>query len=132
MGEISNDIDVLSEKIRSLARKPVIELKITGEILELGLVQAQISKLSDLTLRCFWKHISKEQSNGSIFADKPLRMEEEMHRIAKDILGSTDMANFAINELLPLLSKGNTDEANQAVIDNFERFKKGVKNVTVS
>ncbi|MHB8546139.1 MAG: metallophosphoesterase family protein [Nitrosotalea sp.] len=132
MGEISNDIDVLSEKIRLLARKPVIELKITGEIFEPGLVQAQISKLSDLTLRCFWKHISKEQSNGSIFADKPPRMEEEMHRIAKDILGSTDMANFAINELLPLLSKGNIDEANQAVIDNFERFKKGVKNVTVS
>ncbi|MDE1839084.1 MAG: exonuclease SbcCD subunit D [Thaumarchaeota archaeon] len=132
MENISNDIDALSEKIRSLARKPVIELKITGEVLEPGLVQAHISKLSDLTLRCFWKHISKEQSNGSIFADKPLRMEEEMYRIANNILGSIDMTNFAINELLPLLSKGNTDEANQAVIDNFERFKKGVKNVTVS
>ena len=132
MNDISNDIDALSEKIRSLARKPVIELRVTGEMLEPGLVQAQISKLSDLTLRCFWKHISKEQSNGSIFADKPLRMEEEMYKIAKDILGSIDMTNFAINELLPLLSKGNTDEANQAVIDNFERFKKGVKNVTVS
>ena len=55
-----------------------------------------------------------------------------MHRIATEILGSTDMANFAINELLPLLSKGNTDEASQAIVDNFERFKKGVKNVTVS
>lgn len=132
MDDISNDIDALSEKIRSLARKPVIELKITGDILEPGLVQTQISKLSDLTLRCFWKYISKEQSSGSIFADKPLRMEEEMYRITNDILGSTDMTNFAINELLPLLSKGNTDEADQAVIDNFERIKKGVKNATVS
>ncbi len=129
---ISNDVETLSEKIRSLARKPVIELKIAGEILEPGLVQAQISKLSDLTLRCFWKHVSKEQSMGSVFVDKPLKIEEEMHRIAKDILGSNDMANFAINELLPLLSKGNTDDANQAVIENFERFKKGVKNVTIS
>ena len=55
-----------------------------------------------------------------------------MHRIAKDILGSEDMANFAINELLPLLSKGNTDQAIQAVTENFIRFKKGVKNATVS
>ncbi len=132
MDDISKNIDVLSEKIRSLARKPVIELKITGEISEPGLVQAQISKLSDLTLRCFWKHVSKEQSAGSVFVDKPVKIEEEMHRIAKEILGSTDMANFAINELLPLLSKGNNDDANQAVVDNFERFKKGVKNVTVS
>ena len=129
--DISSEVNTIADKIKSLARKPIVELKITGEISEPGLVQAQIAKLSDLTLRCFWKHISKEQ-NGSVFVNKPLKIEEEMHRIATEILGSTDMANFAINELLPLLSKGNTDEASQAIVDNFERFKKGVKNVTVS
>ena len=129
--DISSEVNTIADKIKSLARKPIVELKITGEISEPGLVQAQISKLSDLTLRCFWKHISKEQ-NGSVFVNKPLKIEEEMHRIATEILGSTDMANFAINELLPLLSKGNTDEASQAIVDNFERFKKGVKNATIS
>lgn len=128
---ISSEVDMIADKIKSLARKPIIELKITGEDYEPGLVQAQISKLSDLTLRCFWRHVSKEQ-NGSVFVNKPLKIEDEMHRIATEILGSTDMANFAINELLPLLSKGNTDEASQAIIDNFERFKKGVKNATIS
>lgn len=128
---ISSEVDTIADKIKSLARKPIVELKITGEGYEPGLVQAQISKLSDLTLRCFWRHVSKEQ-NGSVFVNKPLKIEDEMHRIATEILGSTDMANFAINELLPLLSKGNTDEASQAIIDNFERFKKGVKNATIS
>ena len=128
---ISSEVDTIADKIKSLARKPIVELKITGEGYEPGLVQAQISKLSDLTLRCFWRHVSKEQ-NGSVFVNKPLKIEDEMHRIAIEILGSTDMANFAINELLPLLSKGNTDEASQAIIDNFERFKKGVKNATIS
>jgi len=128
---ISSEVDAISDKIKSLARKPIVELKITGEGYEPGLVQAQISKLTDLTLRCFWKHVSKEQ-NGSVFVNKPLKIEDEMHRIATEILGSTDMANFAINELLPLLSKGSTDEASQAIVDNFERFKKGVKNATIS
>ena len=128
---ISREVDTIADKIKSLARKPIVELKITGEGYEPGLVQAQISKLTDLTLRCFWKYVSKEQ-NGSVFVNKPLKIEDEMHRIATDILGSTEMANFAINELLPLLSKGNTDEASQAIIDNFERFKKGVKNATIS
>ena len=132
MTDLSSEIDALSTKIKSLARKPIIELKIIGKISEPGLVQAQISKLFDLTLRCFWKHVSTEQANGSVFMDKPLKIEEEMHRIAKEILGSEDMANFAINELLPLLSKGNTDQATQAVSENFIRFKKGVKNATVS
>jgi DNA repair exonuclease SbcCD nuclease subunit len=129
---ISNDVNMLAEKIKSLARKPVVEIKVTGEIAEPGSIQAQIAKLSDLTLRCFWRHVSSEQSNGSVFIDKPLKIEDEMHKIAKEILGSTEMANFAINELLPLLSRGNTDEASQAVTDNFEKFKKGVKNATVS
>ena len=128
---IPSEVDTIADKIKSLARKPIVELKITGEGYEPGLVQAQISKLTDLTLRCFWKSVSKEQ-NGSVFVNKPLKIEDEMHRIATDILGSTEMANFAINELLPLLSKGNTDEASQAIIDNFERFKKGVKNATIS
>jgi DNA repair exonuclease SbcCD nuclease subunit len=128
---IPSEVDTMVDKIKSLVRKPIVELKITGEGYEPGLVQAQISKLTDLTLRCFWKYVSKEQ-NGSVFVNKPLKIEDEMHRIATDILGSTEMANFAINELLPLLSKGNTDEASQAIIDNFERFKKGVKNATIS
>jgi len=128
---IPSEVDTMVDKIKSLVRKPIVELKITGEGYEPGLVQAQISKLTDLTLRCFWKYVSKEQ-NGSVFVNKPLKIEDEMHRIATEILGSTDMANFAINELLPLLSKGNTDEASQAIIDNFERFKKGVKNATIS
>lgn len=132
MNEITKDVDVLAEKIKSYTRKPIIELKITGEISEPGLVQSHLSKLTDLTLRCFWKHLSSEHASGSVFMDKPLKIEEEMHRIAKEILGSEEMANFAIDELLPLLSKGNTDQASQAVNENFERFKRRLKDATVS
>jgi exonuclease SbcD len=132
MNDIADEVNRLAEKIKSFARKPIVELKITGEVSDPGLIHAQISKLSDLTLRCFWKHVSSEQASGSVFMDKPLKIEEEMHRIAKEILGSEDMANFAIDELLPLLSKGNTDQASQAVSENFTRFKKGLKDVTVS
>jgi DNA repair protein SbcD/Mre11 len=132
MDNISSEVDAISEKIKLLAKKPVIELKITGEIVEPSLVQAQISKLSDLALRCFWRHVSTEQASGSVFMDRPLKIEDEMYRIAKEILGSTEMANFAINELLPLLSKGSTNEASQAVVDNFARFKKGVEHAAIS
>lgn len=132
MDNISEEVNTIVEKIKSFSRKPIVELKIAGEISEPGLVQSQISRLTDLTLRCFWKHISQEQASGSVFLDKPLKIEEEMHRISKEILGSTDMANFAIDELLPLLSIGNIDQASQAVNENFERFKRGLRDATVS
>ncbi|MDE1765274.1 MAG: DNA repair exonuclease [Thaumarchaeota archaeon] len=128
---LPDEINALSEKIKTCSRKPIVEIKITGEA-ESGFVHGQIAKLSDITLRCFWKHIASEQANGSVFMERPAKIEEEMHKIARDILGSVELASFAINELLPLLTKGNTEEAVHAINENYIQFKKGVGNATVS
>ncbi len=130
--KLSDEISVLSEKIKKYDRKPVVEIKITGDVLDLGFVQTQISRLTELTLRCFWKHISSEQNSGSVFTERPIKIEDEIYKIAKDILGTTELANFAINELLPHLSKGNIEEANAIISENFVQFKKGLKNATIS
>jgi DNA repair exonuclease SbcCD nuclease subunit len=131
LDELPNEVSRLIEKIKSCIRKPIIELRITGENLEPRLVQNQISKLSELTLRCFWRHVSSQQTNGSVFVERPLKIEEEMLEIAKKILGSAEFVNFAINDLLPVLSKGNLDESNQIISENFVKFKKALGNVTV-
>ncbi|SRR5579885_838808 len=130
--KLSDEINELSKKIQAYNRKPVVEIKISGEILDPGAIQVQISKISEMTLRCFWKHLSTEQENGSVFMERPMKIEDEMHKIAKEILGTEEFANFAINELLPLLSKGNMADANHIISENFMRFKRGVKNATVS
>lgn len=130
--KLADEISVLSEKIKKYDRKPVVEIKITGDVLDLGFVQTQISRLTELTLRCFWKHISSEQNSGSVFTERPIKIEDEIYKIAKDVLGSTELANFAINELLPHLSKGNIEEANAIISENFVQFKKGLKNATIS
>ena len=132
MDDLSNEITMLSEKFHSFNRKPVIEVKIVGENIQPDLIQAQIGKLSELTLRCFWKAISKEENSGSIFMGRPMKIEDEMFKIAKETLGSDTLANFAINELLPLLSKGSNEEADHLINENFNRFKEGLKNATIS
>ena len=129
---LSDEIRLLSEKIQVCSRKPIVEIRISGDISDLGTVQAQISKISDMTLRCFWKHVTSGKENGSVFMDRPMKIEDEMHKIAKEILGTEEFANFAINELLPLLSKGNLPDANQIISENYIQFKKGVKNAQVS
>jgi len=55
-----------------------------------------------------------------------------MFKIAKETLGSDSLANFAINELLPLLSKGSNEEADHLINENFNRFKEVLKNATIS
>lgn len=129
--KLPDEINKLAQKIKEYSRKPIVEIRITDEVPEPSLVQNQVAKLSEITLRCFWKHISSEQVSGSVFTERPLRIEDEMHKIAKDILGSTELANFAITELLPLLSKGSIEEANQAINENYSQFKKGFGNATL-
>ena len=124
---LAHEVNNLSEKIQSLSRKPIVEIKIHGENIETDLVQSQIAKLFPLTLRCFWKTIMPEESEGLVFIDKPAKIDDEMLKLAKDILNSESLANFAINDLLPLLSKNQIGEANHLVIESFNQFKKGVK-----
>ncbi|MEX1996047.1 MAG: DNA repair exonuclease [Nitrosopumilaceae archaeon] len=126
---LKNEVDLLSEKLKTFEKKPVIEIKIHGENIETDLVQSQIARLHPLALRCFWKAVKPEENNGSTFVERPAKIDDEMFKLAKDILNSEPWANFAIRDLLPLLSANQIDEANHLVIENFERFKKEKKNV---
>jgi len=126
---LAKEIDVLSEKLRSFTRQPIVELKIRGENIEVDVVQSQIARLIPLTLRCFWKAIRTEQDLGSTFVDKPAKIDDEMLKLAKNILHSESLASFAIRDLLPLLSANQLGEANHLVIENFNRYKKEKKDV---
>lgn len=121
------EVNNLSEKIQSFSRKPIVEIKIHGDNIQTDLVQSQIARLFPLTLRCFWKTIMSEESEGSVFINRPAKIDDEMLKLAKDILNSESLANFAINDLLPLLSKNQIGEANHLVIENFNQFKKDMK-----
>ena len=55
---------------------------------------------------------------------KPAKIDEELFELAVNSLKSEKLANFAVKELLPLLSTNQVDQANQLIIENFEQFKK--------
>ncbi|HSD04863.1 MAG TPA: exonuclease SbcCD subunit D [Nitrosopumilaceae archaeon] len=124
---LKKEVDMLAEKIQSFSRKPVVEIKIHGENIETDLVQSQIARLQPLALRCFWKAIREEENSGLTFVDRPAKIDDEMFKLAKDILNSEPWANFTIRDLLPLLSTNQIDEANHLVMENFVRFKKEKK-----
>jgi DNA repair exonuclease SbcCD nuclease subunit len=122
--EISKSIDEVCKKIGMPERKPIVELKIEGDNIETDIIQAQISRLNSLTLRCFWKIISKNDDESSIFLEKPRLIDDELFRLSVNALGSEKIASFAVRELLPLLTANQIKEATQVVIENFEHYKK--------
>jgi exonuclease SbcD len=125
--ELTKTIDEITEKISSLTKKPVIEVKIQGEDIEIDQIQAQIARLSSSTIRCFWKIETKQISDSSVFLDRPNEIEDEILKLSIKALDSEQDANFAINELLPKLSKDQTEQGLEIIIENYEKFKKEEK-----
>lgn len=122
--ELSKTIGDISKKIVDSRKKPIVEVKIQGENIETDHIQAQISRLNSLVLRCFWRISTKSISDSSVFLDRPNVIDEEMFRLSVDALGSEQAANFAIKELLPVLASGQIKEASQIIIEDFEKLKK--------
>src|SRR3989338_1819600 len=126
--KLTKSIDEISIKIGKMERKPIVEIKIQGENIETDQIQAQISRLHAQTLRCFWRITSKETSDSSVFLERPNSIEDEMFRLSVDAMGSEQIANFAVKELLPLLASGQIKEASQIIVENFKKYKKGERN----
>ncbi len=122
--KIESTVKEISEKISSLERKPIVEIKIQGENIETDYIQAQISLLQAQTLRCFWRISSKEILDSSIFLDRPNVINDEMFRLSVNAVGSKQIANFAIKELLPPLTSNQLQEAMHVILEKFEEFKK--------
>ena len=124
---LSESINEISDMISEIKRKPVIEINIQGEEAEVDVIQTQIARLQEFTLRSFWKITTKKTNEESVFLNRPNVIDDEMLRLSEQALGSKKIANFAIKELLPLLASGQSKEASQIIIENFEKFKENVK-----
>jgi len=119
-------ISEILEKISTFDKKPLVEIKIIGKDIERDVVQTKISQIIPQTLHCSWKMLQNEDAS-SVLLNRPARIDEELFKLAVNALKSEKLANFAVNDLLPLLSTNQLEQAIQLVIENFEEFK-GRKN----
>ena len=120
--EFDNSMTEIVEKIGTFDKKPVVEIKIHGKNAERDVIEAKISQIIPKTLHCSWK-ISQSDDATSILLDRPARIDEELFKLAVNALKSEKLAGFAVNDLLPLLSTNQLDQATQLVIENFELYK---------
>ncbi len=124
--EFDNSVTKIIEKIDMLNKKPIIEIKIHGKSVERDIVEAKISQIIPNTLYCSWK-ISQADDTTSVLLDRPARIDEELFKLAVNALKSEKLATFAVNDLLPLLSTNQVDQATQLVIENFDNYKENKK-----
>ena len=118
---IDSAIKDLNDKISGLEKKPIIEIKIHGENLERDVVEEKIADLVIKSLHFSWK-IFQNDDESSVLLNRPAQIDQELFKLAVNSLKSEKLAHFAINELLPLLSTRQVDNATQVVVENFSNF----------
>ena len=120
--EFDDSITKVIEKIGTFEKKPIIEIKIHGKTAERDVVEAKVLQIIPKTLHCSWK-ISQTDDGTSVLLDRPTRIDEELFKLAINTLKSEKLAGFAVNDLLPLLSTNQLEQATELVIENFEQYK---------
>ena len=120
--ELDNSMTEIVEKIGTFEKKPIIEIKIHGKTTERDVVEAKVLQIIPKTLHCSWK-ISQTDNGTSVLLDRPTRIDEELFKLAVNALKSEKLAGFAVNDLLPLLSTNQLEQATELVIENFEQYK---------
>ena len=118
---IDSAIKELNKKISGLEKKPIIEIKIHGENLERDAIEGKIADLVSKSLHFSWK-IFQNDDESSVLLNRPAQIDQELFKLAVNSLKSEKLAHFAINELLPLLSTRQVDNATQVVVENFRNF----------
>ena len=119
-------ISAILEKISAFDKKPIVEIKIISKDIERDVVQTKISQIIPKTLYCSWKMLQSEDAS-LVLLNRPALIDEELFKLAVNALKSEKLANFAVNDLLPLFTSDQLDQATQLVIENFEQFKRDKK-----
>jgi DNA repair exonuclease SbcCD nuclease subunit len=108
---IEKEIDNLISKIRVLQRKPVLSLQIKGPDIDSSVIAENLAKLNEFALHYLWEPIEEGKISASTYDERPSDIDSEMLKRTMQALGTDDLADFAIRELLPLLAENKTDEA---------------------
>jgi DNA repair exonuclease SbcCD nuclease subunit len=122
--DIDSTVKELHSKVSDLEKKPIIEIKIHGENLEREIIESKIAELASKSLHFSWK-IFQDDDESSVLLNRPAQINQELFKLAINSLKSEKLAHFAINELLPLLSTRQVDNATQVVIENFSNYSGG-------
>jgi len=122
--DIDSTVKELHGKVSDLEKKPIIEIKIHGENLEREIIESKIAELASKSLHFSWK-IFQDDDESLVLLNRPAQINQELFKLAINSLKSEKLAHFAINELLPLLSTRQVDNATQVVIENFSNYSGG-------
>ena len=104
---IADELIAIIKKIMDYEKKPIVMLRISGTQIDSKVVATQLIKLNKACLHYVWQPIEPQASSSPLSYDgKPVDIDSELKRLAKEALKSEDLASLAINDILPVAGSG--------------------------
>ncbi len=120
---LEETITEISEKIQGLETKPIVEIKIQGQSIKADQMHNILAKIDQDVLCCVPRVVSEQIDRSQVLSSRPSAIDDELLRLSTDILESKELAEFAINRLLPSLISGVSSHGADAVWEEYVRFK---------
>lgn len=117
--DIAGEVERIVEKARSLGR-PVARVEVVGRNIDSRTVAAKLVRLNDVCLHYVWQPV-EEQAQATVYDERPQDLDAELLRLSREALGSEEMADLAIRDLLPPAAAGDAGGALEIVWDMFKR-----------
>ncbi len=122
--ELEVKVNEIIEQVRAgnYSKKPMVRLKIKGKAaIDNLIVSSILSRLNEHCLHYTWDIISSMQESSMLYMERP-DVDKELLKLAEKALDSAT-AEFAINELLPILIDNSIKDAIDAVWERFNENK---------
>lgn len=108
---LSEELSTVIKKAKSYKKRPIIMLNISGEQIDSKIIVAQLVKLNESCLHYVWQPAERQDFSLHVYDGKPIDIDIELERLARDALKSNDLASFAIKDILPHASHGDVGMA---------------------
>jgi DNA repair exonuclease SbcCD nuclease subunit len=97
---------------RESAKKPILWMEVEGEEVDLKAIESRLAQkyvIRKLVLR------RRPKGGAELGHEEELDIDAELRRLALDAIGDEEVVEYALGELLKLLSEGKTEEAEQSL-----------------
>jgi DNA repair exonuclease SbcCD nuclease subunit len=123
-GDITNELDKIIDRSKAATqkngKKPVARIEVAGRNIDSRIIAANLARLNDYCIHYVWHPIEEGRPAALAYDAKPADVDAELYRLSAEVLGSEELARFAIGEILPPASDRDARAALNIIWDAYK------------
>jgi DNA repair exonuclease SbcCD nuclease subunit len=127
--DIANEVEKLIEKAKALcSKKPIARIEVAGSDIDSKVIAERLKRLNGACLHYIWQPLEDRMAT-TMYDSKPADIESELYRLSAEVLGSDELARFAVGEILPLAADRDAKSVLEIVWQAYKagKFRGGAK-----